>query len=85
MKLTENQRLPKNGKEKGAYYYKEHVSLHPIYIWSSKEKFTKVATTDSTNKSYSTSSNDKSFVFAEGILTNYWYLLINLLVSMFII
>ena len=38
MKLTENQRLPKNGKEKGAYYYKEHVSLHPIYYLFFKGK-----------------------------------------------
>ena len=29
---SKNQKLSQFGEKKGAYYYKDHVSLHPVYV-----------------------------------------------------
>ena len=46
---SENRKLTHCGEEKGAYYYKDHVSLHPVYVWHEKDWFSKVAMGNSTN------------------------------------
>ena len=38
---SENRKLTHCGEEKGAYYYKDHVSLHPVYVWHEKDWFSK--------------------------------------------
>ena len=40
--------------EKGSYYYKDHVNLHPIYVWYEKDQFSKAAMGNSTNHRAST-------------------------------
>ena len=45
---SENRKLTQCGEEKEAYYYEDHVSLHPIYVWPAKDRFSKVAMGNST-------------------------------------
>ena len=46
---SKNQELTQCGEEKGAYYYEDHVSLHPTCVWCEKDQFLKVAMGNSTN------------------------------------
>ena len=48
--LSENAKLTQAKEEKSAYYHKDSISLHPMYIWTNKEKFS--ATSISGNKSH---------------------------------
>ena len=46
---SENRKLIKSEEEKGGYHYENHVSLHPMYVWSLQGNYSKVAMGVSTN------------------------------------
>ena len=51
---SENAKLTQTREEKSAYYHKDGISLHPVYIWTNKEKF--FVTSISDNKSNKTAA-----------------------------
>ena len=47
---SENAKLTQAREEKSVYYYEDSISLHPMYIWTNKEKFSVTSICD--NKSH---------------------------------
>ena len=47
---SENAKLTQAREEKSAYYHEDSISLHPMYIWTNREKFSVTSISD--NKSH---------------------------------